>query len=166
MDYGNQPCMYLAHLFNYAGAPWLTQKWVRRVMEAAKSDVTPYGGYGGDEDQGQMGSLNALMAIGIFNVHGGCDREPFYEISSPIFDRVTIHLNSQYHAGGAFVIQAENNGPGIRYIQSAKLNGRLLDKPWFHHRDLVAGGTLLISLGDDPNPQWGSRPDDAPPSMG
>jgi len=166
MDYGNQPCMYLAHLFNYAGAPWLTQKWVRRVMEAAKSDITPYGGYGGDEDQGQMGSLNALMAIGLFNVHGGCDREPFYEISSPTFDRVTIHLDSQYHPGGTFVIETENNGPGIRYIQSATLNGRLLDKPWFHHRDLVAGGTLLISLGDDPNPQWGSRPDDAPPSMG
>ena len=83
LDYGNQPSMYIAHLFTYAGAPWLTQKWVRRVMAAAKSDITPYGGYGGDEDQGQMGCLNALMAIGLFNVHGGCDVDPFYEITSP-----------------------------------------------------------------------------------
>ena len=166
MDYGNQPCMYLAHLFNYAGAPWLTQKWVRRVMEAAKSDITPYGGFGGDEDQGQMGSLNALMAMGLFNVHGGCDRDPFYEISSPIFDRITIHLNPQYHPGGAFVIETENNGPGPRYIQSATLNDKALTRPWFHHRALAAGGTLRIVLGEKPNEQWGSGPEDAPPSMG
>jgi predicted alpha-1,2-mannosidase len=89
LDYGNQPSMYIAHLFTYAGAPWLTQKWVRRVMQAAKSDITPYGGYGGDEDQGQMGALNALMAIGLFNVGGGCQQAPFYELTSPIFDRIT-----------------------------------------------------------------------------
>ncbi|MCB0132305.1 MAG: glycoside hydrolase family 92 protein, partial [Caldilineaceae bacterium] len=175
MDYGNQPCMYLAHLFNYAGAPWLTQKWVRRVMEAAKSDITPYGGYSGDEDQGQMGSLNALMAIGLFNVHGGCDQEPFYELSSPIFDKITIHLHPQYHPGGTFVIETETigaettgaggNGWEPRYIQSAALNGVALTRPWFHHRELAAGGTLRLVLGDEPNRAWGSAPGDAPPSM-
>ena len=97
IDYGNQPCTYLAHLFNHAGAPWLTQKWVRRVMRAAKSDVTPFGGYGGDEDQGQMGALNALMAIGLFNLRGGCEQEPILELSTPIFDRITIHLDPEYY---------------------------------------------------------------------
>ena len=53
-DYGNQPGTGMAHLFSYAGAPWLTQKWVRKV-KAAYCDVTPYGGYRDDEDQGQMG---------------------------------------------------------------------------------------------------------------
>lgn len=57
--------------FNHAGAPALTQKWVRRVMEVAKSNTTPFGGYGGDEDQGMMGALNVLMAMGLFSVHGG-----------------------------------------------------------------------------------------------
>ena len=166
MDYGNQPCMYLAHLFNYAGAPWLTQKWVRRVMEKAKSDITPFGGYGGDEDQGQMGCLNVLMAIGLFNVHGGCDETPFYEISSPIFDRIVIHLSSNYHSGNKFVIETENNGPGERYIQAAELNGKPLDKPWFYHRQFVEGGTLKITLGEQPNKNWGCTPMDVPPSMG
>ena len=68
-DYGNQPGTGMAHLFNYAGAPWLTQKWVRKV-KAAYSDVTPYGGYRDDEDQGQMGALGVLMAIGLFEVDG------------------------------------------------------------------------------------------------
>ncbi|HKJ86157.1 MAG TPA: GH92 family glycosyl hydrolase, partial [Spirochaetia bacterium] len=60
VDYGNQPSLFIAYLFTYAGAPWLTQKWVRRIMKVLKSDITPYGGYGGDEDQGQMGALNVL----------------------------------------------------------------------------------------------------------
>ena len=165
MDYGNQPCMYLAHLFNYAGAPWLAQKWVRRVMAVAKSDITPYGGFGGDEDQGQMGSLNALMAIGLFNVHGGCDTEPFYEITSPVFDRVTIHLDPRYHSDRTFVIEARNNTPENVYIQSAELNGTPLRRSWFRHGDLVSGGILKLELGAEPNKEWGSAPENAPPSM-
>jgi predicted alpha-1,2-mannosidase len=166
LDYGNQPCMYVAHLFNYAGAPWLTQKWVRRIMQKAKSDTTPFGGFGGDEDQGQMGALNALMAIGLFNVSGGCNAEPFYEISSPVFDRVTVHLDPRHRPGKTFVIETVNNGPGERYIQSAELNGKTLERPWFPRSEFVGGGSLRIVLGEKPNRDWGSRPQDAPPSMG
>jgi predicted alpha-1,2-mannosidase len=165
MDYGNQPCTYLAHLFNYSGAPWLSQKWVRRVMEKAKSDVTPFGGYGGDEDQGLMGALNVLMAIGLFNVQGGCNSEPFYEISTPAFDRITIHLSPRYHSGRKFTITTVNNGPGDRYIQKAELNGQSLDRPWFHHKHLAKGGGLNITLGTNPNTEWGSASSCTPPSM-
>ncbi len=158
IDYGNQPCMYLAHLFNYAGAPWLTQKWVRRIMQAAKSDVTPYGGYGGDEDQGQMGALNILMAMGLFSINGGCLPEPILELSAPIFDRITIHLDPDYHNGGKFVIEAENNNPDACYIQSAELNGQHLDTAWFYHHDFAKGGTLKLVLGNEPNKSWANQP--------
>ena len=57
IDYGNQPSTAMAHMFNLAGAPWLSQKWVRAVKEQTFGDITPYGGYRGDEDQGQMGSV-------------------------------------------------------------------------------------------------------------
>jgi putative alpha-1,2-mannosidase len=165
LDYGNQPSTYIAHLFNYAGAPWLTQKWVRRVMDQAKSDITPFGGYGGDEDQGQMGALNVLMAMGLFSVNGGCSVEPYYEITSPVFERVVIHLDERYHAGETFVIEAKGASPENVYIQSASLNGEPLDRPWFYHRDLAQGGVLELVLGPVPNKLWGSRPEDAPPSM-
>ena len=155
IDYGNQPCTYLAHLFNHAGTPWLTQKWVRRVMEVAKSDVTPFGGYGGDEDQGQMGALNALMAMGLFSLNGGCAPEPRLELSTPIFDRITFHLDSQYHSGDTFVIETTGNGPGDRYIHAAELNGRPLTAAWIYHRDLVRGGRLRLALGATPNKDWG-----------
>ena len=158
MDYGNQPCTYLAHLFNYVGAPWLTQKWVRRVMQTAKSDITPYGGYSGDEDQGQMGALNALMAIGLFSLRGGCATEPILELSTPIFDRITIHLDPEYHSDNTFVIETQNNSPEACYIQSAELNGVPLQSSWFYHRDFIKGGNLKLILGTEPNKKWGNLP--------
>ena len=164
INYGNQPSTHMAHLFNYVGAPWLTQKWVHEVMQAAKSDITPFEGYGGDEDQGLMGSLNALMAIGLFSMRGGCDEDPVYEITTPIFDRTVIHLDPEYYPGGdTFVIEA--TGAGKRYIQSAELNGRPLFRCWFRHSDLSSGGTLRLVLGDEPNKSWGSNPEELPPSM-
>ena len=152
VDYGNQPSLYIAHLFAYAGAPWLTQKWVRAIMLACKSDITPNGGYGGDEDQGQMGALNVLMGIGLFNVSGGSDREPFYEITTPIFDKITVHLDPNYASGQTFVIEALNQAPENIYIESVAFNGHPLSQLRLTHAQLTAGGTLQLTLSDRPGP--------------
>ena len=62
----------MAHMFNYVGYPWLTQHWVRQVKEKTYGAVSTTDGYGHfDEDQGQMGALSVLMAIGLFEVTGG-----------------------------------------------------------------------------------------------
>ena len=69
ISYANQPGVSNAHVFSWAGKPWLTQYWVRRVRAQAYGAVTPDRGYGGhDEDQGQMGGISALMAIGLFSL--------------------------------------------------------------------------------------------------
>ena len=52
-----------------------------------------------------------------------------------------------------------------RYIQSAKLDGKKLSRPWFYHSDLVDGGSLVLQMGPEPNEDWGSDPEDAPPSL-
>ena len=116
-------------------------------------------------DQGQVGALSAMMAIGLFQMRGGATEHPVYEITSPIFDRVTIHLDSRYYPGGKFVILARNNSAQNKYIQSATLDGQPLERPWFYHRELVDGGTLELQLGPEPNRAWGFRSEDAPPSM-
>ena len=161
-DYGNQPGTGMAHLFSYAGAPWLTQKWVRKV-KAAYSDVTPYGGYRDDEDQGQMGALGVLMAIGLFEVDGGCAEKPFYEITSPLFDKVTIHLDNRYYSGKTFQIITKGNSTDNMYIQNASLNGKKWNKCWFYHEDFIKGGTLELKLGAKPNKKWGVE--ELPPSF-
>jgi predicted alpha-1,2-mannosidase len=155
LDYENQPSLHMAHLFNYCKKPWLTQYWVRRIQEECYSNTTPYGGYNGDEDQGQVGSLSVLMAMGLFDVEGGASTNPHYEITSPIFDEVVIQLDQQYYAGKTFVIKTINNKPGNIYIQSAKLNGQVLNDFRFPHSAFAKGGVLEIKLGDTPNKKWG-----------
>ncbi|NND31043.1 MAG: glycoside hydrolase family 92 protein, partial [Saprospiraceae bacterium] len=70
INYGNQPSMQTAFIFNHAGAPWLTQYWSRKVVEKVYNDLSPESGYSGDEDQGLMGSLAVLMKLGLFSMDG------------------------------------------------------------------------------------------------
>jgi predicted alpha-1,2-mannosidase len=165
LNYGNQPATQVAHLFNYAGAPWLTQKWVREVKEKTFGGIDPYSGYNDDEDQGLMGALGCLMAIGLFDMRAGCALKPTYEITSPIFDKVILFLNRNYYSGDQFIIETKNNSSKNQYIQSVKLNNKKLNKPWFYHQEFAQGGILEIELGPEPNKNWGSQPEDAPPSM-
>ncbi len=155
--YSNQPCLSNAHVFSHMGQPWLTQYWVRRVKEQAYGGTTPDLGYGGhDEDQGQMGGTSALMAMGLFNVYGNKTATPFYEITSPVFDEVTIRLDNNYYKGKTFAIKTYNNSADNCYIQRARLNGRELREFWFTHDEYRRGGTLEIWLGDKPNKKWGT----------
>jgi predicted alpha-1,2-mannosidase len=163
INYGNQPSIQTAFLFNYSGSPWLTQYWSRKIVDAVYSGLSPDSGYSGDEDQGLMGSLAVLMKIGIFSVNGGTAIEPIYEFGSPVFDRVTIHLNRDYYPAEKIVIDAENSAPENYYIQSATWNGAPWDKAWIKHDLLVKGGTLKLTMGPRPNKDWGSA--SAPPSM-
>ncbi len=165
INYGNQPCMQMAYLFNYSGSPWLTQKWSRAVIDSVYSGLSPQYGYSGDEDQGLMGSLAVLMKMGIFSMRGGAETKPIYEIGSPIFDEIHIHLNPKYYPGKKITIQTKNNSAINRYIQSATFNGKPLTKPWFYHTDFVNGAVLKLNMGSQPNKSWGSNPSDAPPSM-
>jgi predicted alpha-1,2-mannosidase len=156
VSYANQPGCSNAHVFNYANAPWLTQYWVRRVNEQAYGGVTPDLGYGGhDEDQGQMGGVSALMSIGLFSIIGTESLTPYYEITSPVFDKITIRLNNEYYKGKKFVIKTYNNSDENCYIQKAQLNGKPLNNFWFTHEQFAAGGELELWLGNEPDKEWG-----------
>jgi predicted alpha-1,2-mannosidase len=163
VNVGNQPNMQAPWLFNYAGAPWLTQKWVREVMEHSFGDGPQ--GYVGDEDQGQSGAWYTMSAMGLFEMDGGCALRPIYEIGSPVFDRVVIHLDPKYYPGRRFVIEARHNSPQNVYIQSATLNGKAINQPWIYHSDVMKGGELVLEMGPQPNKNWGSAPQAAPPQL-
>lgn len=155
INYGNQPCMQTAFLFNYAGKPWLTQFWSRQVVNKVYSDLSPEFGYSGDEDQGLMGALAVLIKMGLFSVNGGTSINPYYEIGSPVFDKITIHLHPEYYSSKKFVIETVNNGPRNYYIQSAQWNGKPLNKPFILHDELIKGSTLKLEMGNEPNLNWG-----------
>jgi putative alpha-1,2-mannosidase len=130
---------------------------VRRVKEITFGGVTPYEGYNGDEDQGQMGALGVLMAVGLFQMDGGASVNSSYEITSPIFDEIEIVLNPDYYPGKKFTISTRNNSAENMYVQSAVLNGKPLNNYHFSHRDFAKGGKLELVLGDKPDKAWGQR---------
>jgi len=101
VDYGNQPGLHLAHLFNYCGQPWRAQEWVRRVKREADGEVSPHGGYNGDEDQGQMGALSALMAMGLFSVRGGAAVDERRERAGVRAGVIRSHRGVRRHPGPA-----------------------------------------------------------------
>jgi predicted alpha-1,2-mannosidase len=164
INQGNQPNMQAAWLFNYSGKPWLTQKWTREIMNRYYGS-TPYKGWLGDEDEGQMGSWFVMASMGLFETDGGASTKPFYEIGSPLFAKTVITLDNKYYKGKTFTIEAKNTSDVNRYIQSATFNGKPLTRPWIYHQDVVNGGNLVLVMGPKPNINWGSKPGDAPPSM-
>ena len=151
VSYSNQPGLSNAHVFGHAGRPDLTQYWVRRVRRQAYGGTTPDKGYGGhDEDQGQMSSLSALMSIGLFAIDGGSSQHPAYDITSPIFEEVTIRLHPDYCDGHEFRILTHHNSEANCYIQRMTLNGAAHPDFRLTHEQLQRGGTLEMWLSDQP----------------
>jgi predicted alpha-1,2-mannosidase len=157
VDYENQPSCEMAHLFSYAGAPWLTQYWVHQVKEKSFGGTDPLSGYNGDEDQGQLGALGVLMAIGLFDVQGCVGVDPDLEITSPLFDKTVLRFPSLDNkaATTTFVITAQRKNADDIYIQNVRLNGNQWDRFTFPVSEFFKGGKLEIELGPDPNKNWG-----------
>ena len=163
-NHGNQPCLHNAWLFNYSGKPWLTQFYTRDICNVFYGITPTHGyGYGQDEDQGQLGAWYVLASMGLFDVQGGTNKEPTMQIGSPLFDKVTIHLNKKYYQGDTFTIVTCNNTDTAYYVQSAELNGQKLNKCFFSLKEIQKGGTLSLKMGKEPNQKWGIE--QCPPSM-
>ena len=154
--HGNEPCHHVAYLYNYAGQPWKTQSRIRQV--AKLYDNTP-AGLCGNDDCGQMSAWYVFTAIEFYPVDPAIG---VYVIGSPLVDKATIKLDSKYYKGGTFTVVAKNNSAWNPYIQSASLNGHPLTRSWITHEEIVAGGTLELTMGPVPNRAWGAAPADRP----
>lgn len=154
IDIGNQPNMQAPFIFNHVDAPWLTQKYVHKVLDE-QFDLSPLQGWPGEEDQGQLGAWYVMASMGLFQMKGGCDEASYYDLTSPVYDKVIIHLDNNYYSGETFTIETKNNQPGNKYIQWATLNGKPLSQARIAHDQIIKGGKLVIELGKEPNKNWG-----------
>src|SRR5579884_2779373 len=152
---GNEPSLHIPYIYNYLGAPWKTQKRIRMLLDTWFTDTSL--GMPGDEDGGGMSSFVVFSMMGFYPVTPGV---PIYDLASPVFDRITIHL----HNGKTFSIICLNNSKDNKYIQSIRLNGKPLHQVWVRHADIIKGGILQLQMGDVPNTNLGSDPADLPPS--
>lgn len=148
INFGNQPSIQTSFIFNQLGRPDLTQYWTRTVIKETFSGLSPSTGYNGDEDQGLMGSLNVLFKMGLFQMNGGTEDNPVYQIGSPIFNKVTIQLHPKYYSGETFVIKASNNSASHIYIDNLQLNNKQLRHLNISHDDIINGGELFLEMSN------------------
>ena len=134
----NEPSLHIPYLYNYAGAPWKTQKRIRQLLDTwFRNDLM---GVPGDEDGGGMTSFVVWSSLGLYPVTPG---KAEYAIGSPVFSEARMHLAN----GKTFEILAPGASRDNKYIQSATLNGKPLDKPFIDHETLMAGGKLVLEMG-------------------
>ena len=156
-NHPNEPVHHVPFLFPYVGKAWLTQKWTRQICKVAYG--TDVMGLCGNEDVGQMSAWYVLAASGF---HPVCPGDNTYLLTSPVFDKVTIRLDPKYYPGQTFTIHARHNSAENVYIQSARLNGKRLNRAWLSHEEIVGGGVLELEMGAEPNPDFGKA--NLPPS--
>lgn len=145
--HGNQPIQHMTYLYNYAGQPWKSQYWIRRVMDQLYKPTTD--GYCGDEDNGQTSAWYVFSAMGFYPV---CPATDQYVLGTPLFKKMTLSLEN----GNKVIIHAANNSNKNKYVQSLQLNGKNYDKNWVSHFDLLEGSTMNYTMSAIPNKSKGT----------
>ncbi len=143
---GNEPSFHIPYIYDYLGSPWKAQKRIRQLIDYLFADTVS--GIPGDEDGGGMSSFVVFSMMGFFPVTPGI---PIYAIGSPFFEKTTLTLPD----GKTFTVKAKGYSEDNKYIQSARLNGKALDRAWFTHEELTGGGVLELVMGPEPNKNWG-----------
>lgn len=155
--YNNQVCLHTAYLFNYLGQPFRTQELTRDILSRHYVGSEIGQGFPGDEDNGTFSAFYVLTALGLYEASLGSGE---YLISSPLYDKVTLHLES-----GDVTIVAHNNSDENIYIQSCKVNGKPYHKTYFTYELLTSGNlTIEYEMGNKPS-EWGTDKTTAPSSL-
>lgn len=153
--HGNEPSHHAAYLYNYAGEPWKTQEWVRKILTELYTDKPD--GICGNEDCGQMASWYVFSSLGFYPVNPA---NSIYVFGAPLFDEATINLEN----GAKFTVLAKNQSLSNKYVQSVKLNGKPYKNSFIRHSEIIKGGTLEFVMGDKPNTAYGVEKTTFPPS--
>ena len=150
---GNEPDQQTPYMYDYAGAPWKTQRIIRTIADSLYKD-TP-NGLPGNEDCGQMSAWYVFTALGFYPVNPA---NGVYAIGSPMFPKASIDLGN----GKKFVVEAHGVSEDNKFIQSATLNGETYDKPYITYQDIKNGSTLVLQMGPEPNKEWGASEENQP----
>ncbi|MGY4384752.1 putative alpha-1,2-mannosidase [Pedobacter sp. UYP24] len=154
--HGNQPIQHMIYLYNYGGAPWKTQYWVRETMNRMYK-ATP-DGYCGDEDNGQTSAWYVFSALGFYPVTPATDQ---YVLGAPLFRKVTLTLEN----GKEVIINAPENSDTNRYVDILKFNGKIRTQNWLSHSELLKGAKLDFNMIASPNKGRGTNEADFPYSL-
>lgn len=137
--HGNEPDIHAAYLFNAAGRPDLTQKWVHWILDNKYG--SNYDGMDGDDDAGTLSAWYVFSSLGFYPVAGS----DVYQLGAPLFPKAEIKMG-----GKVLTVVAENYAPENLYVKTVRLNGQLLNRSWFKHAEIADGGTLVFEMSEKP----------------
>ncbi|MBQ8911237.1 MAG: GH92 family glycosyl hydrolase, partial [Clostridia bacterium] len=155
--HNNQPAHHVIYTYAFSSTPYKVQEYVREVLRHVYVGSEIGQGYPGDEDSGEMSAWYIFNALGLYPYSVASGE---YMIGSPLFDKVTVHLDN----GKDIVIVANNNSDENVYIQSAKVNGRDYSKLFLSHEQLTNGCTIEFEMGATPT-TWGNAEASKPTSL-
>ena len=142
----NEPSFLTPCLYHWIGKPWRSDDRIREIITTHFND-SPMG-LPGNDDSGAMSSWLAFHMTGLYPNAG----QDYYLIHAPMLKETTFHLED----GKDFTIRAERLSDENRYIQSVTLNGKDYPYSALRHKDLVAGGELVLKMGHKPG-KWGTE---------
>ena len=141
-DPANEPDIAYPYLFSYfKGDEWRTQKTVSELLK--KYYTTRPDGIPGNEDTGTMSAWAIFSMIGLYPDIPG---DPSYTLTTPVFDKVTLHLNPKFYPNGDITIETDRTSPSQQYIKSITIGGKKLNGFRIAHRQLMEGKTLKMQL--------------------
>ena len=141
-DPANEPDIAYPYLFSYfKGDEWRTQKTVSELLK--KYYTTRPDGIPGNEDTGTMSAWAIFSMIGLYPDNPG---DPSYTLTTPVFDKVTLHLDPKFYPNGDITIETDRTSPSQQYIKSITICGKKLNGFRIAHRQLMEGKTLKMQL--------------------
>jgi predicted alpha-1,2-mannosidase len=137
-DMANEPDIAYPYLFNYVkGEEWRSQNLVEALVKKHFKNTPD--GIPGNDDTGTMSAWVVYAMMGLYPIAPG---EPIYTITKPLFDKITIQLDSKYYKEKELVIEKTGNGT----INNIFLNGKAQKGYFINHEVLVTGKSLKIIL--------------------
>lgn len=136
-DPANEPDIAYPYLFSrFKGEEWRTQKEVDRLLR--KYFTTAPDGIPGNDDTGTMSAWAVMSMMGFYP---DCPGEPYYTLTSPVFDSVEIDTPQ-----GTVTVEVERESPEAIYIDEMQLGGKSLKKYRISHDELINGKRLKFRL--------------------
>ena len=143
-DPANEPDIAYPYLFSYfKGEEWRTQKLIRELLKSGYHNAP--NGVPGNEDTGTMSAWAIFSMMGFYPA---CPGDVNYVLTSPTFDKVTIHLDERFYPKGKLVIESKHDTPEAVYVKEVKAGDRKLKGFTLSQEQLVNAGTLRFQLSD------------------
>ena len=138
-DPANEPDIAYPYLFSYfKGEEWRTQQIVADLLKKYYKD-TPDGIPGNDD----TGTMSAWAIFSMMGIYPDCPGSPYYTITTPVFDKVTIHTDKRFYPHD-IVIEKRKTQAGDQHIKRIELGGKTFGNYRISHQQLVNSGTLTV----------------------